>query len=496
MAGSLNLFVSYSWGVEEETRVLDEIAKLCVERNISLIRDQHVLKHGDPITRFMETLAGGHHILLVLSKRYFESRWCMYELMRTYQNSHFSRSVHVLIADDCTVRGDDNYHANVVVFWGQELAKAQQRFPNKSQEYRHLTLYEDIKQFVERLLGYVSGMNVLPFPLLQQGNYATILDKISPLPVVLHTSIFQPSQSDQDFMLEIKLRVQEALDKSNSLRKAIAEQVGAKGSDENSDKLACILIERCANRLDELLRDDVFGAVDTTLQAFAGQPDNASPLVVKDVQQLTSSADTLFSCLVLYAVREQWMADYHTGCRQAASNLRQMPFGAAAAVEIVTSRHLQRVPRFKLNAHKSEIMGEEGVAALEQGFEKDDIVTGILRQIWVKVFPMDSPENLNEKRLGAQIKTRHKRKGVKKNNYYLVVTDDVNHPLTDSAVRDELIRRLPELPLIILKTADCGDALLIPDDEELVSIIFDFYLMLDEYIPYEPDKNRRRSEET
>ena len=35
------------------------------------------------------------------------------------------------------------------------------------------------------------------------------------------------------------------------------------------------------------------------------------------------------------------------------------------------------------------------------------------------------------------------------------------------------------------------EALLIPDDEELVSIIFDFYLMLDEYIPYEPDKNHR-----
>ena len=243
--------------------------------------------------------------------------------------------------------------------------------------------------------------------------------------------------------------------------------------------------------MDELLRDDVHNAVEGALQALSNHPGKDSPLVVKEVHELTSCADTLFSYLVLYAVREQWMAEYQKGCSLAASNLRLMPFGANAMVEIVTSRHLQRAPRFKLNSEKSEIIGEDGVAALEQGFDEDDVITGILRQIWVKVFPLSTQENLDEKRLGALIKTRHKRKGArKKNNYYLIVPDDDTHPLADTEVRYELIWRLPELPLIILKIDNCADALVIPDDEELISIIFDFYLMLDEYIPYEPDQNR------
>ncbi|MBK7354356.1 MAG: hypothetical protein IPJ05_13310 [Nitrosomonas sp.] len=92
--------------------------------------------------------------------------------------------------------------------------------------------------------------------------------------------------------------------------------------------------------------------------------------------------------------------------------------------------------------------------------------------------------------LRAQIKTRLKRKDLRKNNYYLIVPDDENHPLMNIDVQNELIHRLPELPVIVVKMDNGAGALVIPDDEELVSIILDFYLMLDEYIPYEPDKNR------
>lgn len=489
----LNVFVSYSWGVEHDTGIVGELEKLCQFRKINLMRDNNEIKHGELIQQFMDKLTGGEHIITVFSKPYFQSPWCMYELLKTWQKGDFQQRTHPIIADDCNLQ-DAAYRIGVVDYWITEHDKIRKLLEGRDpalfvEEFKKANLLRDISQNANELMNFAAGRLTTPLEQLKAKQYAQLLDLICPLYEVPSTAIFQPGQPDQDFMLEIKTRLKEELDKSNALRKAIAVQVGAKGSDENSDKLACVLISRCENSLDELLRDDVYGATDTTLQELSGRPDNDSPLVIKEVQQLTSSADTLFSCLVLYAVREQWMADYRKGCSLAASNLRQMPFGAAAAVEIVTSRHLQRVPRFKLNTHKSEIMGEEGVAALEQGFDKDDIVTGILRQIWVKVFPMDSPENLNEKRLGAQIKTRHKRKGVKKNNYYLVVPDDANHPLTDAAVRDELMRRLPELPLIILKTANCGDALLIPDDEELVSIIFDFYLMLDEYIPYEPDKN-------
>ncbi len=499
MSDPVKVFVSYSWSVEAQTRLVERLAAQCNLHGIQLIQDAKTMQPGERISQFMARIAGASHVIAVFSQRYFESEYCLYELMQVLQHKGLEQRIYPILADDLKI-SDLTTRRECIRFWEKRVADEVNEVggiePGDAPgQHKQLNLYKEFVIKVDGLMERAGDILATQAKTLEEKQYATLLDLIRPLYQIPPAAIFQPAQSDQSFMLAIKTRLQEELDKSNVLRKAIAGQLAAKGSDENSDKLAGILINRCEDSLDELLRDDVYGATKASLQAFSGRPDNDSPLVVKDVQQLTRSADALFSCLVLYAVREQWMADYHQGCSRAASNLRQMPFGAAATVEIVTSRHLQRVPRFRIDTKTSTVTGEEGVAALESGFETDDVVTGILRQIWVKVFPMDRSENLHEKRLGAQIRTRHKRKGTQKNNYYLVVPDDANHPLTDTVVRDELMRRLPELPLIILKTANCADALLIPDDEELVSIIFDFYLMLDEYLPYEPDKNHRRPEE-
>ena len=49
MSESINVFVSYSWGVEKDTQIVDELGKLCQQRGIQLIRDNKALKHGDLI---------------------------------------------------------------------------------------------------------------------------------------------------------------------------------------------------------------------------------------------------------------------------------------------------------------------------------------------------------------------------------------------------------------------------------------------------------------
>lgn len=500
MAKTISVFASYSWKQEEESRFLDGLGEQCHLRNIKLIQDAKTLQPGERISKFMERIAGASHVITVFSQRYFESEYCLYELMNVFQYKGLEQKIYPVMADDLKL-DDAAAITKLVQHWKQkrdelEVLVIENGVGTNPALDERLNLYQEFVIKIGRLMKQAGDILALQTNTLKEQQYSSILDLISPLHQIPSAAIFQPAQSDQAFMLEIKARLQEELDKSNALRKAIAGQVGAKGSDENSDKLACILIDRCEDSLDELLRDDIHIAVDERLQAFSECSDNDSPQVLKDVKQLTSSANILFSCLVLYAVREQWMGDYRKGCSQAASNLRHLPFKEVAAVEIVTSRHLQRLPRFKMNSRRSAVVGQEGVVALEQGFDKGDVVTGILSQIWVMVCPMEKSEDLDESRLRALLKSTSKRAEksrnyARKNNYYLVIPDDANHPLTNIEYRNELIQRLPELPLIILKTANCDHALVIPSDTELMVIILQFYLMLNEYIPYEPDKNRR-----
>jgi len=498
MTSPVKVFVSYFRSTERQTGIVEDLEAQCDVRGIKLIKDSNTIQPGERISQFMKRIAGASHVIVVLNEAYFKSKYCLFEWKELLQQKGLEQKIYPIKAEnlDCS---NPNTRRRLITFWEEQVAeeeKAIQLLKPGSAPGQHvdLNLYLEFAIKVDQLMKQAGDMLAETAETLSKNQYASILDLILPQYQIPSDAIFKPHQPDHDFMAAIKSRIQEALDTSDTLRKAIANKIGAKGSDENSSNLTGVLLDQCKNCLDELLRDHIHTAVAETLERLSTQPDNDSPLVKQEVQQLTASADGLFACLVLCAVSDDWMQEFQKRCSLSPSNLTRLPFSAAAAVEVLTSRHLQRLPRFKLNSAKSEIHGREGITALENGFVKDDIVTGILRQIWVQVFPMDVQDNLDEKRLRAQIKTRHKRKDIRKNNYYLIVPDDQNHPLMDIEVQQELIRRLPELPLIIVRMGGDTEALIIPNDEEFVAIILDFYLMLDEYIPYEPDKNRRRSE--
>lgn len=494
MTEPVKVFVSYSWRVEAQTCHVAELEKQCQERGIHLIRDSNTMKPGERISQFMDRIAGANHVIVILSEAYFKSKYCLYEWKELLQQKGLEQKIYPINIENIDF-SDPSTRLSFVDFWQQQVEEKEKAIQSLGpgiapDQHADLNRYHEFKIKIDHLMKQASDMLVITVDAIGGEHYAKILDLILPRYQIPPDALLKPHQTDQGFMTAIKSRIQEAFDASDTLRKAIASEIGAKGSNEASVNLTNTLLDQSKHRLDELLRDQIHNAVAVTLRRLSTGPDRAAAAIIQEAQQLTSHADALFSCLTLCAISDDWMSDYQAQRSRSASNLTHLPFNAAAAVEILTSRHLQRLPRYKLNSAKSEILGKEGVAALEDGFEKDDIVTGILRQIWVQVFPMDVKENLDEKRLRAQIKTRLKRKDLRKNNYYLIVPDDENHPLMNIDVQNELIHRLPELPVIVVKMDNGAGALVIPDDEELVSIILDFYLMLDEYIPYEPDKNR------
>lgn len=494
MAESVKVFVSYSWGVEAETKIVDDLEAQGPQHNILLIRDEKEMQLGDRISKFMERITGATHVVTVLSKNYFESPYCLYELKEVLQHKGLAQKIYPVMADELQLSNLDS-RLMLVEFWRQKVAEESPKVANLKPGdapdlHERLKLYRQFEILVDGLMESAGDILALQNSTQAANQDTNILKLINPVHQIPKSAIFQPPEADNVFMEGIEANLFLALERSNTLRKQIALQLDIQGEFEKSESLAKALINRSNETdLSELLRDHLYIAVDEAISSVANSESNSSAAAVKEVELITSSADTLFAHLLLHSVREEWMAKYQKGCSLAESNLRDMPFAATAMVEIVTARHLQRQPRFKLNGARSDITGAEGcLASPEAGFETDDQVTAILRQLWKQVFPMDNPENLNERRLGSQIKTRHIRKG-SKHNYYLVIPNDKNHPLMNMEVRNDLIRRVPQIPLIMINTSVPHDALLVADDEDLVSIILDFYLMLDEYRPYEPKKN-------
>lgn len=496
----VKVFVSYSWRIPESVQIVDELETPARERSIKLLQDNKEIKLGEYINKFMQQIADAEHVVVVLSKPYFESEYCLWELLHLYQKERDGKTIYPILVDDVDLRDS----STAVAFWKNERDKLQQEVDQDGaghvpDKVIRLNLYIDLVNTADRLMTWVGGILAVQTQSCKDNDLSHLLDLIREIPKVPPGSIFQPSQPDATFMQGIKSRLKAALDVSNELRKEIASQLDIEGLGEQSDKLVETLISRCCEEsLEDLLRDDVFLAVESALQTLSSHEDNDSPQVRKKVDQLTSSADSLFSYLLLFAIRDSWMEEYCNRCRVAGSNLRQVPFNATAAIEVVTSRHLQRLPRFELTP--TEAVGAESIGTLECGFEQDDVVTGLLRQVWIKVFPTDLAENFQGtesqlRTLRSNIKHYHRRSSLSKNNYYCIVPNDDSHALANPDIRTELMQKLPELPLIILHSDDGKDALLIPDDYDLATLIFHFYQLLNEYRPYEPAKNNRRSEE-
>ena len=78
------VYVSYSWGVEDKTSIVDVLQPLCEARGIELNRDRNAMGYADLIDRFMEKLIVSEHIITVISRQYLESEYCMTELLGIY----------------------------------------------------------------------------------------------------------------------------------------------------------------------------------------------------------------------------------------------------------------------------------------------------------------------------------------------------------------------------------------------------------------------------
>ncbi|MEZ5476282.1 MAG: TIR domain-containing protein [Thiolinea sp.] len=191
----MKVFVSYSWGVEDDTGVVDELQRLCRQRDIELIRDREAMQHGESINAFMDDLSGARNVITVFSDAYFKSKWCMYELLKTWWAGGFEQRTHPVNADQCAV-WDADYRKSLVTYWQQAYQQAQARWADHEpgvtlDERRHLNVYRDIAQNISDILVCVHQRVTTPLLDLQANDYAPLLDAIKRLPPPFIDTIHQ-----------------------------------------------------------------------------------------------------------------------------------------------------------------------------------------------------------------------------------------------------------------------------------------------------------------
>jgi internalin A len=84
-------FVSYAWGDDTPEgkargQAIEELCEKAKGAGIEIVRDSTHMQVNDRISRFMNRIGSAQRVFVILSKKYLESEFCMYELWSIWKN--------------------------------------------------------------------------------------------------------------------------------------------------------------------------------------------------------------------------------------------------------------------------------------------------------------------------------------------------------------------------------------------------------------------------
>lgn len=158
------VFISYAWGGESE-RIVDRLEHTFLERGVLLVRDRNEVHYKDSIQSFMRRIGRGKCIVVVLSKRYLESKSCMFELTQIADRGDVLTRVFPIVLDDADL-SEAVKRVEYVKLWESRIRELNAALKEINQEdlegiREELDLYAQIRRTITRLMKILGDMNAL-----------------------------------------------------------------------------------------------------------------------------------------------------------------------------------------------------------------------------------------------------------------------------------------------------------------------------------------------
>jgi hypothetical protein len=344
-----SVYISYSWKVEEQKRVVDKLEQACQKRGIGLQWDKQCIGYGGSIRAYMDELAAGGYVVLVLSKPYFESDYCMYELREIYNNQDFRKRVYPIVISGT------QFHEPVdrvpyIKHWEEKKAKLEKELTTIGREYtRNLNAavddYANFRQLMDELLSILADMNTLTEDIHVGTDFEALLDRIKLSQPQEKTAIPQRKRApDRNFRQKIGVEIQQILNQRSNLQIAIRAEVTAidKG---NSGNLVEIL---CQTELETALDDMLRKATEKCLSVL--------DINSREYADTWEAAKSVLGWLSLLSVSNDWVEQ-----QEKLGSLSDLSFeivvNTPCGVEIVSSRYRQIPPKLYMQPGKRDVRG-------------------------------------------------------------------------------------------------------------------------------------------
>lgn len=158
------VFVSYAW-TEESVALVDKLQEAFQVRDINFVRDKSEVRYKDSIRDFMERIGRGKCIVVVVSKKYLESKSCMFEMTEIADRGGIRDRVFPIVLDDAGIY-DGLSRIGYIEYWEKktdELDAAMKRVSSENLQgiREEIDLFVKIRNTAAGIVDTLGDMNAL-----------------------------------------------------------------------------------------------------------------------------------------------------------------------------------------------------------------------------------------------------------------------------------------------------------------------------------------------
>lgn len=489
-------FVSYAWGAERETGVVNEIEVVGKSRGLQIIRDNIELKYGDSISEYMAKMSAGRQIIIVLSEDYFLSKWCAYELLLISLKDDCQEKMKPIVVDDCREFSDahlDQMLDSLMELYGTrpELFESKDGFQAISDADQFRTF---ISIYLKRSLLFFCNT---PIPTLKEFRKET------------YSQIFGPhsSPAKKPFSLdELQESISQELNKeelfyfAQAIRLAINPILQENGLEQVESGLE---VQPLAEKLGLALVVGLIGGgkdctiitrgLNGAIESCFEESKDKSPAFLGDTQR-----ELLFGCVtnilgyMLMSTVKLDLTETNKWNLDLSGLFFEVGLLGSGSIELVLARHLKHPAELELDDDGVYVESRYLIMAnLSQfSWQKDEKINELTSLIWETVMyaPRDvrrqasvgeSKRTFTESDLDylrANLNTYRTNKNPR--HYAVAIKFDEDDKISQEACKNFLEKL--EIPLVRYKVEQESDNLIF-NEASLMSAVRDFFLELERY---------------
>ena len=464
-----SVYVSYSWSADKETPIVDLLGESCRGYGLDFRRDIERIKYGDLIRSFMDEIGSAGNIIPVFSRKYFESEYCMYELLQIKQNGKFHSRIHPINLGDIRL-DDEDLQLSLIDYWREKTESLREKLYSRDPastrrlQERNTRRNAEIYASIDELMDYISDMYILPLESLQQQNFLPLLQRIQPKREDSSSKPRFHRQKDSAFLQEIRFEIRQILDRRVNLQKALLGE---------SSK---VLTNTSGDLVEDLCQADFRIASSRLLSPATKTCLSELSSLSAERKETWEDAKSLLAWLSLLLVDSEWMAQYEKS-EMASGFSFEIMVKTSSAVEIVSCRCRQMQPKFRAKQNKPEVTGDDRIDFPKldlDGWSEEQTLNKLLIEIWLRIFPEENRQSLSQDDLETLNENLAYYEQTKDYHYYVAVEEGNETALARAEFRMKLLEKLPSITLICLKSPSGKSSLLI-NEQSIAAAIRGFF---------------------